>query len=357
MALAAIDGAIADAIPYIFGSGEVAGQEQAGDLAGKYVIQKTTDVAKSVIPPPDQIEDIAPDGAGGPGDYTAWAGWTEEDELAYVRNTLAQQDQAAAEAQQRQRERDAYFAGQQQKQEPMPKRPKPHPGSHPAYSRSHPLNHKSHGGYAHSLQHLPWVIKHPPLFACCKKKELKYYDVNNCVALGTTGVFADLVSGITQGNDNGERSGRHIRIHHIEVRGVLTSLAEAQGGPAWTRLIFGLDQQPNGAVPTGANVFSTSGTTMNNLLSNYNLNYGDRFDILHDQILVQNQVATGIYHEGKAFHWSKDIDIHVHYSASTGAITDVVSNTLWVYYQAIMSGGDDFAGQLYFNTRIFFTDE
>jgi hypothetical protein len=232
-----------------------------------------------------------------------------------------------------------------------------HPAAHPAHKQSHPLPHRGSGGYAHSIEHLPWVIKHPPLIGgCCGRKELKYKDVNSCVSFGTALVTAGLIHSITQGDGDGDRAGRHIRVHHIEVRGVCTSLSETTGGPAFFRVLWMVDQQCNGALPANGDFLQSPSSTMNGMLSNFNLNYASRFDVIHDWLGVQQEVRAN-YAEGKTFHFSKDLDLDIHYDASTGAITDVTSNNIFWGYQAIMSDGNDFAGQLYTNVRIFFTDE
>jgi len=135
---------------------------------------------------------------------------------------------------------------------------------------------------------------------------------------------------IPQGDTESTRDGRLAYIKSIQIRGVLTMnpAAAASGGDV-CHLYLVLDTQANGAAAGITDVF-----TANTLATAFlNLNNSGRFKILKHWVLVYNSSAgvTTAYNSVFAqLEYYKRCNIKMDWSSTTGAITEIRSNNLFL---------------------------
>lgn len=111
--------------------------------------------------------------------------------------------------------------------------------------------------------------------------------VSAAVTAGTPSV--SLLSGIAEGDDYNQRSGRKAKLLSVRVRGTLLPAA-ATGS---VRIILVLDKSPNGSTPAAADILRT-GT---NVADPINADNSDRFVILGDDLISSknyNAAAAGM---------------------------------------------------------------
>lgn len=168
--------------------------------------------------------------------------------------------------------------------------------------------------------------------------EKKYFDAGNgdSTDCTTAGVYNyQSICKVPQGTAANNRVGRKILIDKINLRCIVnwpgqTDLAKMTG---IVRLMLVWDKQPNGAVPTvGTHLTANGVTDYNNLL------YADRFTVLMDERIEFNQsnaVLTGPTYSSASQEYFREyyIDCHIpiHYSSTTGALTELISGNIFLY--------------------------
>jgi len=124
-----------------------------------------------------------------------------------------------------------------------------------------------------------------------KGEELKYYDLplafNNVSDIGG---FAGPLNAIVLGTGANERIGRKINIKSIEMIAVFHTGVTYTGGVHLRTMIF-LDKQPNGIVPTIANLFQYTGAG-EPATSPMNVAYDQRFQSLWERHYQCNPIAV-----------------------------------------------------------------
>jgi len=142
---------------------------------------------------------------------------------------------------------------------------------------------------------------------------------------------------IPQNDTESGRDGRTCTIKSIQIRGsVLFAPAAAATAATTGYLWVVLDTQCNGAAAAVTDVF----TSANAWSSMMNLSNSSRFRILKRFIIPVNPSAgaTTAYNETvKPFEWFKRCNIPMQFSSTTGAITEIRTNNVFLIAGAVNS--------------------
>jgi len=156
-----------------------------------------------------------------------------------------------------------------------------------------------------------------------------------------------------QGAGAMDRIGRRINVSSIFVRGKVWA-GLTQSGPAHFRMIIFVDHDPNGVVPTAAQVLE-----QDNYNSFSNLGNSKRFKILAEITPENGELLSTDTMEGFTFSRYIKTNITVGYnnSAGAGAATDVLTNGIYaIVYCGGTSLGSTIAPTLECKSRVRFTD-
>lgn len=172
-------------------------------------------------------------------------------------------------------------------------------------------------------------------------EELKFFDTAlsfTCDATGEVPATGQLAL-IPQGDTESTRDGRKATIKSIWIRGQLNfvpSTAATAAGVVYISVVQ--DKQCNGAAAAITDVFSSNG-----MAENFpNLNNKDRFKILKKIVVPMNSqagVTTAFNNLMLPVDWYKKVDIPMDWSSTTGAITEIRSNN--IFLTAGAAGFDD----------------
>lgn len=167
--------------------------------------------------------------------------------------------------------------------------------------------------------------------AALDKQELKVFDTALSFQFDTTGTVEVPSMNLVQTGDTlNNRDGATIKIKSLQVRGQVTFIPGAAAtAAAVSYLYLVLDRQPNGAAPAVTDVFTS--TALNAAMPNVPNQF--RFKILRRFAYISNSQAgvTTAYNNvchviDEYIRFEKPIEVR--FTASTGAITDVVTNNL-----------------------------
>lgn len=185
--------------------------------------------------------------------------------------------------------------------------------------------------------------------------EVKFLDTTNTFQFDSTGEVpaTGQLALIPQGDTESTRDGRVATIKSIHIKGALTLVPAALGlASGTTYMILVLDKQCNGAAAAIGDVLT--GNSM--ALSFNNLANSERFTILKKWAWDWNPAAgvtAAFNNQSKHMDYFKKVDIPMHFSGTTGAITEIRSNNIFLLAGSV-STIDDY---VYFSgaTRIRFT--
>jgi len=163
-------------------------------------------------------------------------------------------------------------------------------------------------------------------------RELKFFDTAHSFLFDQTNevpATGQLVL-IPQGVTESTRIGRKATIRSINIKGTINLNPSTQtlaSGNAFLWLV--LDKQCNGAAAAVTDVFtgSAAGTALRNLANS------SRFTILKKWVRQMSPQAgvSGAYNtQAKHFNWYKKCNIPIEYSSTTGALTEIRSNNLFL---------------------------
>jgi len=170
------------------------------------------------------------------------------------------------------------------------------------------------------------------------KAEVKFFDTDldflfdQTAEVPATGQLALIPQGDTQST----RDGRQATIKSLQLRAIMTyapAASTAGTTDCWLWLV--LDTQTNGAAAAITDVF-TSNAAWDNMI---NLSNSDRFKILKKwKFHFQSQAGvSGAYQQvTKPLEYYKKCNIPMQWSSTTGAITEIRSNNIF-----LMAGGFD----------------
>jgi hypothetical protein len=170
-------------------------------------------------------------------------------------------------------------------------------------------------------------------------KESKFFDTAISISTGA-GTITQLAL-IPQGDTESTRDGRLARIKSIQLRGV-ASLAPG-AGPASNILsvYLILDTQANGAAAAASDVFVGGANPTTQML---NLNNAGRFRILKRWTIplqpMANQSATVPNNVDAHVDYFKKVNITMDWSSTTGAITEIKSNNVFLLTDGYYASAD-----------------
>jgi len=173
--------------------------------------------------------------------------------------------------------------------------------------------------------------------------EMKFRDDTLNFTFDSTGEIpatGGQLSLIPQGDTESTRDGRQATIKSIQIRGALTLTPGASATLSNTVYMFlVLDKQCNGAAAavTDVQTGSNFGVSLRNLENN------DRFDIIKKWTWDFNPVAgvSGAFNTvSKHMDYYKKLNIPITWSGTTGAITEIRSNNLFLMAGCISTGDD-----------------
>lgn len=165
--------------------------------------------------------------------------------------------------------------------------------------------------------------------------EYKYLDYSNPgVNVYDAGVVS-LMNACIQGLDSiSDRIGRKITMKSIQVRGIIANTvaqlnaANFVGGTDCMKVAIVLDKQTNGAAPTLADIFNTSGA-VNAPFSNTTVSNVDRFTVLYETLLTICATGSNI----AKFDVTIPCNIDTRFNAgNAGNSADIVSGGLYIVF-------------------------
>lgn len=190
-----------------------------------------------------------------------------------------------------------------------------------------------------------------------RNAELKFFDTANSFLFDTTGEVpaTGQLCLIPQGTTESTRIGRKCVIKSIQMRGrLLFTPGAATTGACTTHLYLILDKQANGAAAAATDVMTSTAFAD----SFHNLANSQRFVVLKAWHHTFNCTAgvSGAYNPMvKYLECFKKCNVPIEYSSTTGAITEIRSNNIF-----LLAGGDgngDDLVQFVGNTRLRFSDQ
>lgn len=186
--------------------------------------------------------------------------------------------------------------------------------------------------------------------------ELKFFDTALAFSFDLTGevpATGQLVL-IPQGVTESTRVGRKCVVQSITMRGV-SLLQPAAAAQTATTVVMMLvqDRQCNGAAAGATDVMTSTNFTS----AFRNLSNSSRFKILKKWRWNYNPAAgisTAFSNTIKSFDWSRKLNVPLEFSSTTGAITELKSNNLFLLAGA--DGNSDDLVTVQGNCRVRFSD-
>lgn len=163
--------------------------------------------------------------------------------------------------------------------------------------------------------------------------ELKFFDTS--ISVAPTSTMAVPATGgqlclIPQGTTEQQRIGRKCVIKSIQIRGLSKYVpAASTSGNLGCCLYVVLDKQCNGAAAAQTDVFTTS--SPNTMM--VNLANSDRFVVLKKYSWVAQSAAgiqTAFSNDSDRIEWYHKCNIPLEFSSTTGAITEIKSNNVFL---------------------------
>lgn len=186
--------------------------------------------------------------------------------------------------------------------------------------------------------------------------EKKYFETYASLSGDNTSPTIVNLCLVPQGTTDVTRIANKIDVVNVGVR-VAISMDDQTTGVminGHVRMIIYVDKQCNGASISSTDLLKQS--TITNVMASYrNLDNVDRFLILTDEILSFDVLSANALHtlqgSGDWRRWKKKCKIPVHYSSTTGAITELKSNNIGVFFVA-----DNSVTNITYGARIKFYD-
>jgi len=161
--------------------------------------------------------------------------------------------------------------------------------------------------------------------------ELKFFDTAISFTADLTSEVVAQLSLIAQGTTDVTRIGRKATIKSINVVGQfnLAPGANAVGNTTVAMYVI-LDKQCNGAAATQSEIFTSADIRT----ALRNLDNSERFVILKKfqvDLTSSAGVTTAYNNSCKSIQWYKKCDIPIIWDSTTGAITEIRSNNIFLY--------------------------
>jgi len=161
--------------------------------------------------------------------------------------------------------------------------------------------------------------------------ELKFDDTTLSHNIDSTAEVTTQLLSIAQGVTEIQRIGRKCTIKSIQVKALLTfapTAAATAAGNTWIYII--LDKQTNGAAAAPTDIFTT--TNVNTAM--INMDNSSRFVVLKKWVHnwgSQAGVTAAYNNQVKTINWYKKCNYDIEWSGTTGAITELRSNNIFMY--------------------------
>lgn len=148
----------------------------------------------------------------------------------------------------------------------------------------------------------------------------------------SAGTVLNTLNAVPQGTTDQTRIGNKITIKNINLHG-FASMDDMTTGvfqDGILRVILYIDKQANGATAAVTDILKTAA-----LASFRNMDQVDRFTILKDKTFLVPVRCTNALHTNQGYRpWKMNLkcNIPVHFSSTTGAITEIRSNNIGLLY-------------------------
>lgn len=159
--------------------------------------------------------------------------------------------------------------------------------------------------------------------------EKKYFDstISNITDI-SAGVIVNSLNLIPQGTTDITRIGNKVTVRNVNITAFAYNDDQAGGSYAgsFLRTILFVDKQANGATAAVTDILKTA-----NIASFRNMDQVDRFIILKDKVTpIPVNSANALHTDVSSTMWklSNKCNIPVHFSSTTGAITELKSNNI-----------------------------
>lgn len=170
--------------------------------------------------------------------------------------------------------------------------------------------------------------------------ELKFLDTGINTSIDSTGevLTGGQINLVPQGTGESQRIGRKIVIRSIDIKGIVVGNGVSTV-PIMVQISIILDKQCNGAAAGYTDIYAT-----NDINAFRNMAYSERFQVLKTWRMAINPstlipAGTSYAPPFRNLTYHKSCSIPVEFSSTTGAITEIKSNNVFVV--GIASGGDD----------------
>jgi len=173
--------------------------------------------------------------------------------------------------------------------------------------------------------------------------EKKFFDTALAFTFDATGEVpaTGQLTLIPQGDTESTRDGRKATIESIQIRGQAVYIPGAAAAAAACAFLYVvLDTQANGAAAAVTDVFTTNAMSTNLL----NLNNSGRFRIIKKIVIPMNPPAgatTAFNNVYKQVEFYKKCSIDVDWSSTTGALTEIRSNNIFLLAGSSGIAADD----------------
>lgn len=160
--------------------------------------------------------------------------------------------------------------------------------------------------------------------------ELHKHSLAGNVVRAGNDVNAVLVNNIAEGDLSSNRTGLRIWARSLRLHYECIWNATANGCDESVRVVVIRDKMCQGASPTVAQILQEANTYAC-ISQRHNETEGKRFVFLYDKVHRNpNQVATDTYATGKKL--IIPLRFPVHYTGSTGAVTDMGKNSIFIFF-------------------------
>jgi len=185
--------------------------------------------------------------------------------------------------------------------------------------------------------------------------EKKFFDTacSDTSDMSGGAIVAASLNLIPQGTTDQTRVGNKITIRNVNVRFAISADDQTTGAFAAgaIRIIIYVDKQTNGATAAFTDILKGGQVT-----SFRNMDQVDRFIILKDKIYAPPVMAANALHTSTSARYysiSKKVNLPVHFSSTTGAITELRSNNIGFLAISDTASANIFNGV----ARVKFTDD
>lgn len=177
--------------------------------------------------------------------------------------------------------------------------------------------------------------------------EKQFYDVAGSVNPVVTPT-AQCLTAVPEGDDDGNRQGRSIRVKQLSVRLNFYS-ATASTNSQVVRVFIVKDNLPNGTVPSVGSLFEggTQGILNMPVLDAQQ----GRFKWIYDETFTLGTVAGG--QDAKVIVIDQKLDHHVAFIGSTGTTASAGQGTLWMFVLTDTISGNASTGAFYSRIRYY----